>query len=110
MRNKWRNKQYGFICNSDRVDCDECGFEAKVTLWISHIQFIHELLSPKCKMVNNIDIEYHNYSVYSAHWQSVKCKKYILEIGDIMVKTLIKALKWPRCLSNIDQLVPARLF
>ena len=105
-------KQYGFISDSNKTVCSECRFEAKETLSISHIQFMHKLSNPKCSLISYLD---HNYSLYSALLQKKNAKKNILEIEKIMTKTYNKSVsdgwpKWSKRLPKIEQLVKAGFF
>ncbi len=114
-------KQYGFILKSNNVVCSECRFQAKQTLCISHIQFMHKLLNPECDMVNYLYIKYQNYTLYSALGAFVQnndllnVHKHVSETREMMIKTFNTSApdgwpKWPRRLPRVEKLVSAGFF
>lgn len=83
----------------NNIMCCGCGWESgddKVTF--RHINFLHKLSNPDCKMNKNIEGGFNNYLIH---------RKHVSETEDMMRETFIS---WPKLHPLIDDLVEAGFY
>lgn len=83
----------------DNIICCGCGWQSgDIKITISHLNFLHKLHNPDCKMSKHIAGDFCNYSKY---------KKCITNIEDAMLDTF---KGWPKLYPNVQELVKAGFY
>jgi baculoviral IAP repeat-containing protein 1 len=83
----------------DSIVCCGCGWELfNAKLPLKHINFIHKVQNPNCKMSNNIQLDINEF---------VKYISYVKEIKKMMRDTYIN---WPRQKPSVDDLVESGFY
>lgn len=78
----------------DNIVCCCCGWKSSDSkLTLKHINFIHKMQNPNCKMCKYIDLDVDSY---------VKCINYINEMKENMKETFVS---WPREKPSVCDLI-----
>lgn len=83
----------------DSIVCCGCGWQSCNTkLSLKHINFIHRLQNPNCKMNKHVDFDVSNFVRYNG---------YVKEIRQMMRDTFVN---WPRVKPSVDELVKSGFY
>lgn len=109
LKDFFENEGFDFIEDSCDIVCNnKCGFVTKTYHTITHIQFIHKLLHPKCKNVRYIPYKYENFAKSKESIENYsEAKKCVAITEEMMVSTFYS---WPKRAPSVDKLVSAGFF
>lgn len=83
----------------DSVLCCGCGWQSSNTkLALKHINFLHKIQNPNCKMSKQIDFDVNNF---------VKYAKYVKEIKQMLRDTFVN---WPKVKPSVDELIESGFY